>query len=338
MAQKSIVLLGAGASKASYFSLPTMKGFFDVDATPDNLTRFLKWFCEGLPPEEYDLEEIFSFLDMSVTRLPAWTGHPSAVDMIRQNYPLGDLLLYVQRRLQIPDDESCTKHLALFDSLTPQDTILTLNYDLVADQSLAAIEKAPDGKFPRFSRMDKLSALVGKPEFMAGEPPSLLPEEQETGFFLKLHGSLDWLYCPNRECPNGSRFFALSAEHLKAGQGVGKPCRRCGSALSAFIVPPVSSKHRVLEGRLGFIWSQALRELQAATRVIVVGVSMAPSDFELRWLIHMGNMARMNASTLILINPCSQDRDAARRLFGPQWELTCFDTLEDYFAGKEVSC
>jgi hypothetical protein len=337
MTPKTIILLGAGASKASDFALPTMKGFFDPKAIPTNLEKFLSWCFQGVPLHESDLEEVFSFLDMSVNRLPTWVGHPMVVDMIGQSYPLGELLCYVRERLQIPKDSGCRKHTTLFSSLGPKDTVLTLNYDLVADHSLAEIEKGPDGRFKRFSRMDKLVALVGKPEFMAGEPPALLPEEQDTGFYLKLHGSLDWLYCPNQECANGTRFFVLSGERLTNGQEVGKPCRRCGFALRAFIVPPISSKHRVLGGRLGFVWNQAMRELQAATKVIVIGVSLARSDFELRWLIRLGNIAR-KPSELIVVNPCSEDRKAAKHLFGPIWEMHCYDALDAYFAGREVPC
>jgi hypothetical protein len=58
-------------------------------------------------------------------------------------------------------------------------------------------------------------------------------------------------------------------------------------------------------------WNLALRELRLATDVILVGVSLAPSDFELSWLLREGLGAeRPGGVRLHLVNPEESHRRA----------------------------
>src|SRR5438093_1255585 len=114
---KTVVLLGAGASYASDFRLPTMRGFFMPDGVPENLEFLLGWFYDGVPREEFDLEEVFSYLDLSVRRLPAWIPDARVRDVFGARYPLGELLWYVNSRLKVERDKLCSKHVALFRRL-----------------------------------------------------------------------------------------------------------------------------------------------------------------------------------------------------------------------------
>jgi len=330
-ASKTILLLGAGASKASDFRLPTMRGFFDLAQVPENLKEFLKIFYPAMLVEEFDLEEVLTHLTLSVRRLPSWIPDERVQHSIGVHYPLGDLLWYVGRRLAIDPTKICSRHAALFRRLEARDSVLTLNYDLVADQALSVLDRDPndEARFRRFSRMDKLADLVGDARLLGGEPMALLPEEHEGGFYLKLHGSLDWLYCPNTGCPNWKRFYPLSGERIKEGQKAGSPCRLCGSIIRSVIVAPLPEKAQVFEGRFGILWNLALRELQQATRIVVIGVSLARSDFELSWLIRLSGMTRFHKLDLVVVNPNESDRAAARRLFGTSRLGTNVEEFED---------
>ena len=49
-----------------------------------------------------------------------------------------DLLRFVRERLEISGDQHCQRHVAMFRRLRPEDTVLTVNYDLVAIRRLGS--------------------------------------------------------------------------------------------------------------------------------------------------------------------------------------------------------
>jgi hypothetical protein len=302
---KTVVVLGAAASKGSEFSLPTMQGFFgtNTEQIPAGLRPFFEWFYPGRSPADYNLEDVLSYLYISHSRVPAWTGTDALLAIGRKTLDYGLLLDYVADRLEVPRTP-CGRHTSLVQRLQAKDSLLSLNYDLVCDNALRALEwNAAQSDFPTGSRLGTLRSLIGKPGFAWGEPVALLPRERERGFYLKLHGSLDWLVCPNRRCQNNARFYSSGLEPITEGQVSGAPCRACGTPLQLFLVPPVATKSIENEGRLAFLWNLALRELVDAIRVIVIGVSFAPSDQELRWLIRQSSALRASRIILHIVNP-----------------------------------
>lgn len=339
--RKTVLVLGAGASHASQLELPTMRGFFgsSLDDIPEELRGFLQWFYPHSSPDSFNLEEVLSYLYLSTERASAWAGLANGDITPEYSYCYEDLLAYVQKRLEIPRDWICEKHLEVISQLRPEDTILTLNYDLIADQSLRSVESedTPEGrKLKTWSRLYKFSSLLGEPRFYGPAPPSLAPREEDWGFYLKLHGSLDWLCCPNRQCQYNQRFYPLSLNGFPDGQAPGRPCRFCGSPLRIFLVPPLPAKRVDTAGRLSFLWNQALRELRQAARVILIGLSFTPSDFELRWLIRQSAALRSEPVQLEVVNPSTEDQQAARLLFGPGCQARMFADMDNYLAGKEL--
>lgn len=186
--------------------------------------------------------------------------------------------------------------------------------------------------------MGKLSGLLGYLNLWNDPPPSLLPREQEYGFYIKLHGSLDWLYCPNNGCPNNSRIFSLSVAVLADGQREGMPCRICGSALRTFIIPPVATKRLEDKGPLAFLWNLALRELTIATSISIIGISFAPTDFELRWLVRQAMELRQNRLLeLHIVNKSFQHRKDIRTVFpGNIEKIFEYECLADYIAEHPI--
>jgi len=333
---RSVMLLGAGASAASDFHLPTMSGFFatDLSAQPE-LAKFLATLYPGQPPEAYNLEEVLGFVDLSRNRDPLWALHAGAVAHRIDARLLFDLLFqYVRLRLAPRMDRACSLHTRLFKSLEPRDSIVTLNYDLVADKTLQELERTPDGKQPApDSRWVRLGDLINGQSFIGWQPVGLMPNETENGFYLKLHGSLDWIYCPTRECPNHQTFFPTNLSN-PAGSEEGKPCRSCGTSLRTFLIPPVAVKRLDDSGRLALLWNLTLREIQRADRLVVIGVSFAPSDFELRWLLRQAVLLRDSRSLEVhLVNPSDDDRAEARKILpGIGHAIIEYDSVEKYLA------
>ena len=330
---KRVLLLGAGASAASDFNLPTMAGFFDAElAEYPELISFLEWFYPQKLPAEYNLEEVLAYLDISRARMPVWGFGSREVSYGKEPLAYDLLIEFVQRRLDIPKGVCCSLHKRLFENLQPTDTILTLNYDLIADRALFEIEKDPEkGKIPQDSRMGKLQALLSELRIWAESPPSLIPREQETGFYIKLHGSLDWLYCPTVGCRNNTNLFAVEISAFPE-QKEGNPCRFCGAAVKSFIIPPVATKRLEDRGRMAFLWNLALRELIQARCIGLIGLSLAPSDFELRWLLRQAVELRGQHSLSVeVVNKNENHRKQSRDVFpGNILSIVEYESIEDF--------
>jgi hypothetical protein len=215
------VLLGAGASYGSKFALPLMTNFFAVpeDDLDPILLAFLKRFYANESANAYNLEEVLAYLDLSRNRAPVW-GYAPRQDEREVQDLYDSVLRLVEDRLRTPEDEACPVHEALLNWLKPQDTIITLNYDLIVENTSLSIRKPKyrgEAQTPP-DRIDKIRSLVGDPIFMGGTVPSLQPAEHATGFYLKIHGSLDWIFCPTENCPNHINIFAARFSPLGEGQ------------------------------------------------------------------------------------------------------------------------
>jgi hypothetical protein len=209
---------------------------------------------------------------------------------------------------------------------------------VIVERSLAAIEpprNLPPGKE---NRLSKLPALIGNVPRMMPPTPGLIGVEREDGFYLKLHGSLDWLYCPTPGCINHVNLYPLEALGRES-QGEGEPCRYCGAALEIFIVPPVATKRLEDRGRMAFLWNLAYRELQAADELVIIGLSFAASDFELRWLLRQALLGRNGGPLRIsIVNRQESHADSIYRFLPNGYDRgRWFETLREYvdtFAGK----
>jgi len=79
--------------------------------------------------------------------------------------------------------------------------------------------------------------------------------------------------------------------------------------LEIFIVPPVATKRLEDRSRMAFLWNLALRELRAADRLVIVGVSFAPSDFELWWLLRQAISLREGLPLEVSVVDPDKDRE-----------------------------
>jgi hypothetical protein len=318
-----------------------MRSFFEGGSLERyaSLTVFLNWFYGDCQISDWNLEEVLAYLDLQRTREGVWrygqieSGH-------RSELVYEQLLAYIGIRLAI-DMTHCPLHEALFRNLGDRDTIITTNYDLVADQALRHIEfPLPDSQWDQDSRLGKIAGLLGRLNLWGEPPPSLMPRESLRGFYLKLHGSLDWLYCTTPACYNNTSLFWMGTRALHEGQEAGRPCRYCGAALQTMIVPPVARKHIEDRGRLAFLWHLAWRELIEADHIVVAGMSLPASDFELRWLLRYACDVRQEPiATLSIVNSDENHRTAIRSAFsGPIEHVRDYASVEEFAAGWRTRC
>jgi hypothetical protein len=335
--QKTVYFLGAGASKASDFHLPTMKEFFKgANFTGEgyqNLKRFIDNKFPGLPIEKLDLEEVVTTIELSADTFGALGGHPEPYIYESKI----ELDKYITAKLNIDTTKPCTLHEKIIATElagnNSADSIVTLNYDLVVDSTLYM--KSPRSNGGKYLESDcllvRMYDLLGVTLYTdTGESLTPPHEKASLGFYLKLHGSIGWFYCPNPECGYHQRFFPNRFGSDSSHNKLGDLCNLCGSPVASVIVPPTMYKTFEKLPKLGLLWSLAYRELNISDRIVVFGVSFAPSDYYLRWLFKKAITDRKIKPTLINIDANPEVCDKIKEITGIVPEY--FPTFDEYLA------
>lgn len=304
--EKTVYFLGAGASNASEFRLPVMKEFFkDTELVREKfpqLYRFMERNFPGTPIERVSLEDVITYLDLGLDRFGRLGKQPKGY--------LYDARVqfnrYVRTRLDYEcwtDKYSCGRFEKVFLALGKTDTIVTLNYDLVTENTLNSIQTKKEkhkADHPLYERMYNL--IVESPIYDIAVERRYL----DSGLYLKLHGSIDWYHCPYQNCRNYSLITVLS----KSERVRDVPCMSCGSSLHPIVVPPTMNQAFGDYPGIGAMWTLARRHLGSATRVVFIGVSFAESDYYLRWLIKTSFLEADGNRSVVVVDryktPCKR--------------------------------
>lgn len=332
--QKTVYFLGAGSSAASDFHLPItsefLKGADFTGKEYQNLKQFIGNKFPGSSIEKLNLEEVVTAIELSLDTFGALGKHPEPYIYEART----ELNKYVANRLKIDPQKGC-KTLEKIITLkmadkSSADSVITLNYDLVIDTLIT--KRIPNESENLLGRTNNLLGydlrVIGQALTWEAESPTSYSQDINIGFYLKLHGSINWLYCPNPNCGHHQIFFPN--QHMD-----GKPgdlCTLCGVPFVSVIVPPTMHKTFEKFPKLGFLWSLAYRELNTADRIVIFGVSFAPSDYYLRWLFKKAitDRDRENKPTIVNI-------DSVPKICGKIKEITgivpeYFPTMDEYLA------
>lgn len=311
---KTVYFLGAGASAASGFGLPVMQRFFCEKHLPSKDFPNLKSFIQKVKPysdiEKVNVEDIMTHLDLSLGDFGGkWQQDRTLEQKARQ-----ELYTYITKRLsRFRNDQGPSEpHLELARTLKDPDSVLTLNYDLVMDFALFKNEPTSAAQRRNFIYERSCGLLDMSLVFSAGRP-TLDHEDVGKGMYIKLHGSLQWLSCPNSLCAHHQLIFPNEFS-FKPRFDVGDPCSGCGNRLDLVIVPPTMRKTLERFPKLGYLWSLGFRELKATHRLVFWGVSLAQQDYLLRWLIREAMMSRKKTCELFLINLESEEERLKKEL------------------------
>ena len=245
LAKRTVFLLGAGASKA-LFGLPTMAEFshrFSPSAYP-NLAQFISQFfpsAQSAQEETFDLEELVTAIELRRDRVGSFGAPPSGFiadarreldsfvyDALRLT-DLPDSAGALLEAIGLPLDEYANEPEAAF-------SVLTLNYDLGIETLLLRHTKKNDiGKIQHGTVIDRTYALLGRTQLIHGDRPSLYWQHRHSAAFLKLHGSVDWLFCPSSQCGNHQLFFPNWLDTPEVHDQPGLPCSLCGTPIERVI-------------------------------------------------------------------------------------------------------
>jgi hypothetical protein len=199
----------------------------------------------------------------------------------------------------------------LAQNLSPSDSIITFNWDLLMDQEL----------YFKPHRRHYNSFQAAALQFTQDDP-FLAPEDfnPADGLFLKMHGSMNWFQCTNKKCP-ASRSIISDAKfqdcllRLTGLLWADESCTRCGSSTEPLIIPPLLQKPIADSWVVRSAWGLARKKLQEADVAVVIGFSAPPTDFYASWLLR-STVGSRPGTPVFVVNPGNDNADFQAKMRG----------------------
>ena len=354
MAGKRVYILGAGSSIGhTNRQLPGASNFArKAEEAWGNDVRFKEFFefrknqvgDKLLNTDvELDIESLFTFLEIEIK------GNYSArLLMVREQ------LLELIREVLLAKDKAAEKkgngeYDHFYGRLDENDAIITFNWDILLDDVLnreaylacIAPPQLPFKSHQHYLRF--LYKLSGRSYLDLSLVERLNWRELHGGYYLKLHGSVDWFYCYNPDCRQFNNVYPKSDPKDRIF------CDECREGMSTLIIPPTLNKAYSEYPFIRRIWNIAADEMKGAEELVIWGYSLPPTDFHASWLLRRARAAKLRK--LVLINPrvvvhtdgkSRIDVDFVKRFYGmfsdmlEKDSLELFEYFEDFVAGANV--
>lgn len=161
-----------------------------------------------------------------------------------------------------------------------ENTFITFNYDTLLEESLAFLKVPFDYGF------DKENAILNSRAKACSDPKAIK--------VLKLHGSVNWAH--------DSTNTEKTANRVTVFEKYDDPR---SLKLVPQLVPPTWRK--VFDGPLADVWKQAIDNLRTATRIVVIGFSIPPTDTHFKFLMSSGLKENISLREIVFINPGAEE-------------------------------
>jgi len=320
---KNVIILGAGASKSEGAPLQNelFKEFFEYykrvlkgkiwSLTEEQEKLIAKYFREfwGIDINNYfsgdtkfpTFEECLGVLDLAYYRGESFKGCPrKKIDQIRNALIfLIAKILDEKLRRQITYHKNLVKRLKDAGELR-KTAFLSLNYDIIIDNVLTKLHSEYHLDygidFVNFERRNDWKK----------------PDKDKSILLLKVHGSLNWLYCPT--C-NHIELTPKEKGAVKAFYEV-KECAKCKTPMEPVIIPPTFYKE-MTNPFIQEIFIKTYRVLRSAEKIFICGYSFPDADLHLKYLLKRAEQFKGGTPDIYVINKhpnkTNQQRDEERR-------------------------
>jgi hypothetical protein len=158
-----------------------------------------------------------------------------------------------------------------------RNTVITFNYDMVIEEAFGAFGTTYDYGFGKKSVNYQHD-----------------PRGEVNVHLLKLHGSVNWAYRSGK-----GRSFTVYGNYgdvVKLG-------------FVPELVPPTWRK--VFAGPFDHVWRAAVRAIRDATRIVILGFSMPPTDVHFKYLLAAGLNSNISLRRIDFVNPHASRLTAA---------------------------
>ena len=285
MAIEEVIFLGAGASAAD--GAPTQNKLFKdyfsngphQDAISDNLSQFFKDFfgidtVQDISGIEFPtFEEILGILELAINRGESFKDYPLIPQDPKLQNIREQIIFLIAKILKEKLQSGRQFHDRLISRLSNESRLqhtafISLNYDILIDNAITDIHNQIDLDygipFTNFGRNNDWHK----------------PRSNRSINLFKLHGSLNWLYCPT--CIS----ITITPKEKSVSTIVETPipCRSCRTNTIPIIIPPTFFK--VMSNYfLRQIWRKAEEALSKANRIIFCGYSFPDADIHIKYLL-----------------------------------------------------
>jgi hypothetical protein len=329
MTAKTIFILGAGFSAAA--GVPTQSALLGKvleGGGNQELIDFIEGVF-GLNPEDAKhlaLEDVYTAIHKAVSRNRVIKGYgaeslKSLEDQLTRSISEA-INVYIEHDLDEAGYLGGFIRLLQLGAQRRAHSVISLNWDILLDQRIGRGERERDRVY-----VDYGTQCTGIGNEDNRVKPALLAKSHNEPVvqLLKLHGSLNWLVCPQCErlYVNWDRKVALE-DHQ---------CRKCESGsvqLQPSIILPTFQK--TLDSlHYRNIWNQAANRLASASKVVFIGYSFPLADFDFRALItrHLSTNAEVEV-VLHAQDSCNGTGDRYSDYFGRSRCEISYDGVENY--------
>lgn len=302
MTNKTVLIFGAGATKACGGPLTDEilpEAFEIYDSFPDfEREGFLELVNDFLIDyhhmpsdirdrhlEDYvQLPLLLALLETAIDRnesLGRW--QPDELKTVRAGL---DYLIFalLQKRLSRLDHNYYLDILkALRDRGVTEPDVISLNYDLIVDNSICRLSEQEDGR-------------LAFPDYGTSISTNVYNSSERFGRLSKLHGSLHWIFCPNCKrlylgindsCTGFAKVLDVLYQEddlYKRYSCHGSECENCHEHVRPVLITPTYEKDYE-NPHIKAAWDQARQMLRDADSAIIVGYSLPHDDKDVTYLL-----------------------------------------------------
>lgn len=302
------------AGSLNYLGL-TFEGLNDLITQAWNINK------DGFNPQEWrgvNIEEVMTFFEVGARMFPEGSDEAKMFEKANKC-----LLSFMNPLIPlIYEDQHCEYLAEIFIALDKKDSILSYNWDTIAEKTLEKYKLIQLKNYAKLMRSD-----------------NIVPSQyRDIGIVLKMHGSFDWMICENPSCELYNTIqppFRKNRYQLLTLHETWK-CPSCGKNNGkAHIVPPVSDKTIHKNSFLRDSWMIAREKLINVEELVFIGYSFPPTDYYTEWLFRQLNFVEGgNECKVVVVNPDYEDESSLvyqryNRLFKGH-EIESSSTLKDY--------
>ena len=289
---KQVIIFGAGASKSEGTPLQNelFRKFFDYYTKEKQGFSIIQFFHDfwGIDSSNYQnpdiifptFEECLGVLDWANSRLENFKGYSSEkINEIRDS-----LIFLIAKVLDETLNEKTTHHRNLINRLKNQNSLdqtsfISLNYDIIIDKVLTDL--CPCSNINYGIEFDNINH----------------PKYENSTTLLKIHGSLNWLYCStchNMEITSGDSKAVETFYHKQK-------CNRCRMPVKPVILPPTFYKE-MTNPFIQQIFLKADSLLRYTDKIFICGYSFADADMHIKYLLKRAEIFRCSTPQIHVIN------------------------------------
>ena len=342
---KEVIFLGAGASAAD--GAPTQntlfKDYFEHRPHTDEITKSLSQFFKdffGIDTTQIlnytdfpTFEEVLGILELSLSRYESFRDYPLIPQNPKVQNVREQIIFLIARILKEKLATGRPAHDTLVSRLNRESRLgttafISLNYDILIDNALTDIHHITDLdygiKFTNFSKKHDWHK----------------PRANKLTKLFKLHGSLNWLYCPT--CI--SLTITPKDKSVSTIADSPKPCDSCQTNMIPIIIPPtffkVMSNHFLQQ-----IWRETENVLLITKRIVFCGYSFPDADVHVKYLLKRAEVNRRTTPDIFIFNNHEgkkdeikeQEKERYGRFFSEKSKVSYLDKSFNDFCRDGIS-